>query len=81
MDLMTFQIVKCKNFKNNYLILIGISYFSRRDIEFREFTDKIHLTVSIGIEVYSGENVSNIIKKVDEKLYVAKNSGRNKTVM
>ena len=53
----------------------------RRAIEFREFTDRIHLTVSIGIEVYSGENASEIIKKADEKLYVAKNSGRNKTVM
>lgn len=53
----------------------------RQVIQFAEFTDKIRLTVSIGIEAYNGENISELIKKADNKLYVAKNSGRNKTVL
>lgn len=53
----------------------------RQVIQFTEFTGKIHLTVSIGIEAYNGENISELIKKADNKLYVVKNSGRNKTAM
>lgn len=52
----------------------------RRVIELYEFVDKIHLTVSMGIEEYSGEKISELLNKADKKLYAAKESGRNKTV-
>ena len=53
----------------------------RRVIESNEFYAQISLTVSIGIEEYTGEKVSELLEKADKKLYVAKNSGRNKSVM
>ncbi|WP_411680924.1 MASE3 domain-containing protein [Clostridium thailandense] len=53
----------------------------RQAIELKEFTEGIHLTVSIGIEIYKGESISELVGKADNKLYIAKNSGRNKTVM
>jgi len=53
----------------------------RHIIEMHEFTEKIHLTVSIGIEEYTGEKISELLEKADKKLYVAKKSGRNKTIM
>ena len=53
----------------------------RRVIESHEFSAQISLTVSIGIEEYTGEKVSELLEKADKKLYVAKNSGRNKSVM
>ncbi|WP_297424010.1 GGDEF domain-containing protein [Clostridium sp.] len=53
----------------------------RTVVEKMEFVKNIHLTISIGIEEYSGDKVSELIEKADCKLYQAKNSGRNKTVM
>lgn len=53
----------------------------RKVVENTEFVQNIHLTVSIGIEEYSGEIVSELLEKADSKLYKAKNSGRNKTVI
>nr|WP_241495771.1 GGDEF domain-containing protein [Clostridium beijerinckii] len=53
----------------------------RKVIENMEFMQNIRLTISIGIEEYSGEKVSELLEKADIKLYKAKNSGRNKTVM
>lgn len=42
--------------------------------------DLIKLTVSVGLEYFSGETIemSNMINKVDQILYKAKNTGRNK---
>jgi diguanylate cyclase (GGDEF)-like protein len=53
----------------------------RKVLENTEFVQNIHLTVSIGIEEYSGGIVSELLEKADSKLYKAKNSGRNKTVI
>jgi diguanylate cyclase (GGDEF)-like protein len=46
-----------------------------------EFFQKIRLTISIGLEEYSGEKVSELLEKADNKLYIAKNTGRNKCIM
>lgn len=40
----------------------------------------ITLTLSGGVSLYSGENPKDLIKKADQFLYNAKNSGRNKIV-
>ncbi|OUR84568.1 histidine kinase [Colwellia psychrerythraea] len=42
--------------------------------------DLIKLTVSIGLEYFSGDDIeiSNMVNKVDQLLYKAKNTGRNK---
>jgi diguanylate cyclase (GGDEF)-like protein len=53
----------------------------RRVIEMHEFLQSIRITVSIGVEEYHGEKISELLEKADQKLYAAKNSGRNKTVM
>ncbi len=53
----------------------------RRTVEKKEFTMGISLTVSIGISEYGGEKISELLEKVDAKLYAAKNSGRNRMVM
>lgn len=53
----------------------------RQVIDSTEFVQGIRLTVSIGIEKYEGEKVSDFLEKADFKLYAAKRSGRNKTVM
>ncbi len=45
------------------------------------FSQDIRFTVSIGIEEYTGESISDLLEKADNKLYKAKNSGRNKSVM
>jgi len=52
----------------------------RRVVEVNQFSELIHITISIGIEEFKGENVSELLEKADNKMYVAKNSGRNKTV-
>lgn len=53
----------------------------RKIVESTEFFKKIRFTISIGIEEYSGEKLSELLEKADNKLYIAKNSGRNKCVM
>jgi diguanylate cyclase (GGDEF)-like protein len=53
----------------------------RHVIELNEFVKKIRLTMSIGVEEYNGEKISELLEKADQKLYAAKNSGRNKSVM
>ena len=58
----------------------------RKNIEDLEITyedDLIKLTVSIGLGYFSGDsiemnNMSSMINKVDQRLYKAKNTGRNK---
>ena len=53
----------------------------RRAVELNRFSDQIYITVSIGIEEYSGGKVSELLEKADLKLYAAKNAGRNITIM
>ncbi|MBP1754809.1 MAG: putative response regulator pleD [Firmicutes bacterium] len=52
----------------------------RKAVENMEFVKNIHLTISIGIEEYTGEKISELLTKADSKLYEAKNSGRNRTI-
>ena len=45
------------------------------------FTSAKHITVSIGVGIYTGEDTKELLlKKVDNALYEAKESGRNKVV-
>ena len=53
----------------------------RRAVELNRFSDQIYITVSIGIEEYSGGEVRELLEKADLKLYAAKNAGRNITIM
>lgn len=53
----------------------------RQVLESREFLRTIRLTVSIGIEEYKGGKVTELLEKADQKLYIAKKSGRNQTIM
>lgn len=53
----------------------------RRIVYSTTFSQDIRFTVSIGIEEYTGESISDLLGKADNKLYKAKNSGRNKSVM
>lgn len=52
----------------------------RKTIENHEFVQKIRLTVSIGIGENCGRKISELLESVDSKMYIAKNSGRNRTV-
>ena len=45
--------------------------------------EKIHITISVGVGELSKlkkENLTTLIKKTDEKLYIAKKSGRNRVI-
>ena len=53
----------------------------RHAVEMHEFSRNIRITVSIGVEEYHGGKISELLDKADKKLYSAKNSGRNKTMM
>lgn len=52
----------------------------RKIIEKENFIHNIHITVSNGIKQFNGEKGSELVDKADKNLYIAKNSGRNKTV-
>lgn len=50
----------------------------RAKIEQAEFPEHIHATSSFGVaEYFPGESIDSLIKRADEGLYWAKNSGRN----
>jgi diguanylate cyclase (GGDEF)-like protein len=52
----------------------------RKTILSTDFTsEKIKLSISIGIAEWSGDDVASFIKKADKKLYASKAYGRNKT--
>lgn len=56
----------------------------REAVEKSEFiyqNERIHFTISIGVSVYSGENVEEFIEKSDNALYKAKENGRNQVAI
>ncbi|GHH99470.1 GGDEF domain-containing protein [Neobacillus kokaensis] len=56
----------------------------RKSVVEEGFTYKgkhIHLSISIGAALYSGENVEDWIEQVDQALYKAKENGRNQVVI
>lgn len=57
-----------------------ISEKIRGTIEKHVFTQQIALTVSIGIKEFVGQKISELIEGADANMYIAKNSGRNKTI-
>lgn len=51
-----------------------------QSVEEREFTsNKIKLTLSIGVAQLIDEDVSGLIKRADKMLCLSKENGRNKT--
>jgi len=53
----------------------------RKNVENFEFKKVKHITISIGVTVFnSSANKEELLKKVDESLYKAKTSGRNRTI-
>ncbi len=53
----------------------------RQSVENHEFSNNIRCTISIGVEAFKGNPVSELIGNADNKLYIAKNNGRNRSVM
>ena len=54
----------------------------RHVIELHKFSSSINITVSFGVTNYiNNESKDNFTKRVDEALYEAKNSGRNKVIV
>jgi PleD family two-component response regulator len=43
--------------------------------------DSIAFTVSIGIAVPSNDDIFDLLRRVDDALYVAKSNGRNQAVL
>lgn len=57
---------------------ITIAERIREAVERLNFSEKVHVTISGGIAVLSGETIVELINKADKKLYEAKNDGRNR---
>lgn len=53
----------------------------RLEIERDKVENKVAVTVSIGVAFYKNQEALDLIKEADDKLYVAKNSGKNKVVV
>lgn len=58
-----------------------IAELIRKSVEDKVFIDNIRFSISIGVGVYRGETVNELIEKADSKLYEAKKNGRNRSVM
>ncbi|MEA2112107.1 MAG: GGDEF domain-containing protein, partial [Campylobacterota bacterium] len=51
----------------------------RNIVEKNRTTDNITFTISIGLSQYTqAEDIETLLKRADEKLYIAKSSGKNK---
>lgn len=67
-------------------LVVNIAERIRRNVESQKvYTDEgkfVGVTVSIGISIFpdDGEDLDTVIKKADEKLYIAKNSGKNTVI-
>lgn len=67
---------------NNASEAIQIAQRIRHDIEKHSFKIVLNLTVSLGVtEVNDDDSLQSITKRVDEALYEAKESGRNRVVV
>ncbi len=54
----------------------------REDTQNYKFNGDIKMTISLGAHEFNGkDSIDDLLKKVDDKLYKAKQSGRNKVVM
>ena len=56
----------------------------RKAVEQADFTyhnENIHISISMGVSLYDGENVEDFIEKTDKALYSAKENGRNQVVV
>ena len=52
----------------------------RRSVEETNFDNGLAVTISCGLAEYSGEDPRILVRKADDNLYQAKNTGRNKIV-
>ncbi len=51
----------------------------RQKVEGHYFRDKVEITISLGVTLFSeGDNKEALLKRVDKALYKAKNNGRNR---
>lgn len=53
----------------------------RRAIEALTTSDNLSVTVSGGVQYYSGQSASDFVHEADQKMYQAKQSGKNKIVI
>ena len=54
----------------------------RRAVECDSFEEAGNITISIGVIQYQrGETISDFVKRVDEKMYLAKQTGKNKVII
>ncbi|MGM0509286.1 MAG: diguanylate cyclase, partial [Fusobacteriota bacterium] len=51
----------------------------RKEVENLKFDEGLKVTISGGLAEYNGEEIQKLIKKADDKLYEAKENGRNQT--
>ena len=52
-----------------------------QNLDFKSGDQTFHITVSMGAAAYNeGMNVDKLLQMADERLYIAKDSGRNKVV-
>jgi diguanylate cyclase (GGDEF)-like protein len=50
----------------------------RMEVENMEAIDYPKITISLGVAQYAGDTVAEVIRRADEKLYIAKGKGRNR---
>jgi diguanylate cyclase (GGDEF)-like protein len=53
----------------------------RLEIAKEKVENEVAVTVSIGVSIYDNQEALALIKEADDKLYLAKNSGKNKVVI
>jgi len=65
----------------DYEMAIALSEKIRKSIEIYEFKDVGQITISIGVVAYNqGEDIQDLIKRLDQNVYKAKANGRNQVV-